>query len=121
MPDRDPQAAVLDDPEVPERKRFCGRCDHPVGRSPRRRPARTEGFCPHCGAAYSFTPKLWPGDLVGGQYQVAGCIAHGGLGWIYLAQDKNVEDRWVVLKGLLDSGDESAMAAAAPRSGSWPR
>ncbi len=62
---------------------------------------------------YSFTPKLWPGDLVGGQYQVAGCIAHGGLGWIYLAQDKNVEDSWVVLKGLLDSGDESAMLAAA--------
>ena len=35
------------------------------------------------------------------------------LGWIYLAQDKNVEDTWVVLKGLLDSGDASAMAAAA--------
>ena len=39
--------------------------------------------------------------------------AHGGLGWIYLAQDKNVEDTWVVLKGLLDSGDASAMATAA--------
>jgi serine/threonine-protein kinase PknG len=34
------------------------------------------------------------------------------LGWIYLAQDKNVEDSWVVLKGLLDSGDASALAAA---------
>ena len=77
------------------------------------RPPRTEGFCPHCGGVYSFTPKLLPGNLVGGQYQVAGCIAHGGLGWIYLAQDKNVEDSWVVLKGLLDSGDESAMLAAA--------
>jgi len=52
------------------------------------------------------------GDLVGGQYLVAGCIAHGGLGWVYLAQDKNVSDRWVVLKGLLDSKDESAMSAA---------
>ena len=113
VPHRDPQAAVLAHPEVPERKRFCARCNHPVGRARGPRAARTEGFCPHCGGSYSFTPKLWSGDLVGGQYQVAGCIAHGGLGWIYLAQDKNVEDSWVVLKGLLDSGDESAMMAAA--------
>jgi len=113
VPPRDPLDAVLALPEVPERKRFCGRCDHPVGRARGPRPARTEGFCPHCGAPYSFTPKLWPGDLVGGQYLVAGCLAHGGLGWVYLAQDKNVEDSWVVLKGLLDSGGESAMAAAA--------
>ncbi len=41
-----------------------------------------------------------------------GCLAHGGLGWIYLARDKAVNDRWVVLKGLLDSGDEAAMAVA---------
>jgi serine/threonine-protein kinase PknG len=113
IPHRDPHTAVLANPEVPERKRFCARCDHPVGRARGARPARTEGFCSHCGGVYSFTPKLLPGNLVGGQYQVAGCIAHGGLGWIYLAQDKNVEDSWVVLKGLLDSGDESAMMAAA--------
>jgi serine/threonine-protein kinase PknG len=113
VPERDPQSAVLQDPQVAERKRFCGGCNHPVGRARGQRSARTEGFCPHCGAPYSFTPKLWPGDLVGGQYLVAGCLAHGGLGWVYLAQDKNVEDTWVVLKGLLDSGDASAMAAAA--------
>jgi len=113
VPHRDPLTVVLANPEVPERKRFCARCDHPVGRARGARPARTEGFCPHCSGPYSFTPKLWPGDLVGGQYQVAGCIAHGGLGWIYLAQNKNVEDTWVVLKGLLDSGDEAAMLAAA--------
>lgn len=112
VPFRDPQTVLLVDPEVPERKRFCAHCDNPVGRSRGARPARTEGFCPHDGKAYSFTPKLWPGDLVANQYLVAGCIAHGGLGWIYLAQDKNVSDRWVVLKGLLDAGDESAMSAA---------
>jgi serine/threonine-protein kinase PknG len=112
VPYRDPQSVLLVDPEVPERKRFCAHCDNPVGRSRGSRPARTEGFCPHDGKPYSFTPKLWPGNLVAGQYLVAGCIAHGGLGWIYLAQDKNVSDRWVVLKGLLDAGDESAMAAA---------
>ena len=41
-----------------------------------------------------------------------GCLAFGGLGWIYLARDHNVSDRWVVLKGLLNTGDADAMAAA---------
>ena len=43
---------------------------------------------------------------------MAGALAHGGLGWIYLARDRNVSDRWVVLKGLLNSGDPDALAAA---------
>ena len=75
-------------------------------------PVGTEGFCPNCGQEFSFTPKLQPGDLVGGQYEVAGALAHGGLGWIYLARDRNVSNRWVVLKGLLNSGDPDALAAA---------
>ena len=53
-----------------------------------------------------------PGDLVANQYEVAGCLAHGGLGWIYLAKDHNVSDRWVVLKGLLNTGDKDALAVA---------
>lgn len=57
-------------------------------------------------------PKLKSGDVVHGQYEVAGCLAHGGLGWVYLAVDRAVSDRWVVLKGLLDTGDQDAMAAA---------
>ena len=100
------------DPKVAESKRFCGSCGAAVGRRRDERPGRAEGFCPQCGTAFSFSPKLRPGDLAAGQYQVAGCLAHGGLGWVYLAQDRNVSDRWVVLKGLLDTGDESAMAAA---------
>ena len=52
------------------------------------------------------------GDIVHGQYEVVGCLAHGGLGWVYLAVDRAVSDRWVVLKGLLDTGDQDAMAAA---------
>ena len=108
----DPSSALLADPQVAEGKRFCSRCGHPVGRSRNGRPGRVEGFCPNDGAAFSFTPKLAPGDLVAGQYEVQGCLAHGGLGWIYLAIDRNVSDRWVVLKGLLDSGDADAMAAA---------
>ncbi|MFI9200300.1 tetratricopeptide repeat protein [Streptomyces sp. NPDC053048] len=114
MPRPDPRAAVLETPEVPERKRFCSRsdCGVPVGRSRGDRPGRTEGFCTKCGHPYSFVPKLHPGDVVRGQYEVAGCLAHGGLGWIYLAIDRAVSDRWVVLKGLLDTGDEDALAAA---------
>jgi serine/threonine-protein kinase PknG len=110
--ERDPLDAVVVDPEVPERRRRCARCDQEVGRTRGPRPARTEGFCPYCGSRYSFIPKLRAADLVAGQYLVAGCLAHGGLGWIYLAQDQNLDGAWVVLKGLLDSGDQAATAAA---------
>jgi len=34
------------------------------------------------------------------------------MGWIYLARDRHLSDRWVVLKGLLNSGDANAVAAA---------
>ncbi|MEU1267145.1 tetratricopeptide repeat protein [Streptomyces sp. NPDC005799] len=114
VPRPDPRAMVQDNPEVPERKRFCSRsdCGAPVGRSRGDRPGRTEGFCTKCGHPYSFVPKLKAGDVVHGQYEVVGCLAHGGLGWVYLAVDKAVSDRWVVLKGLLDTGDQDAMAAA---------
>jgi serine/threonine-protein kinase PknG len=112
VPSKDPASVVLANPEVEESKRYCGHCGKPVGRSKPGKAARAEGFCPHCGTAYSFTPKLKPGELVAHQYQVVGCIAHGGLGWIYLAKDHNVSDRWVVLKGLLDAGDADAMEAA---------
>ncbi|MFD9905555.1 tetratricopeptide repeat protein [Streptomyces sp. NPDC059063] len=114
IPRPDPHAAVQESPEVPERKRFCSRsdCGAPVGRARGERPGRTEGFCTKCGHPYSFVPKLRKGDIVHGQYEVMGCLAHGGLGWVYLAVDRAVSDRWVVLKGLLDTGDQDAMAAA---------
>jgi serine/threonine-protein kinase PknG len=108
----DPATAVMTRAEVPEAKRYCAKCANPVGRSRGERTGRTAGFCPSCGEAFNFTPKLGKGDLVGGQYEVVGALAHGGLGWIYLAVDKNVSDRWVVLKGLLNAGDEDALAAA---------
>lgn len=114
VPRPDPRQAVQENPEVPERKRFCSRsdCGAPVGRARGDRPGRTEGFCTKCGHPYSFVPKLNQGDIVHGQYEVVGCLAHGGLGWVYLAIDRAVSDRWVVLKGLLDTGDQDAMAAA---------
>jgi serine/threonine-protein kinase PknG len=111
-PEIDAAQAIMKNPQVPEEKRFCPNCGSPVGRSRDGKPGRAEGFCPKCGNAFSFTPKLGPGDLVANQYEVAGCLAHGGLGWIYLARDKNVSDRWVVLKGLLNTGDKDALAVA---------
>ncbi|WP_235569404.1 MULTISPECIES: serine/threonine-protein kinase [Nocardia] len=108
----DPRDAVLADPMVSEGRRFCWRCSNPVGRSTPARAASTSGECETCGAAYDFRPSLHEGDMVAGQYEIQGCIAHGGLGWIYLAIDRNVSDRWVVLKGLLHAGDAEAQAVA---------
>jgi len=108
----DPRSVVLANPEVPEDKRVCSACGSPVGRSRLGKPGRADGFCPKCRQPYSFTPKLKAGDLVGGQYEVVGAIAHGGLGWIYLARDRNVSGRFVVLKGLLNTGDKDALEAA---------
>ena len=103
LPSIEPEKAILLDPTVPERKRFCAKCDAPL--------KREAGFCGKCGTRYSFVPTLKPGDLVAGQYDVKGAIAFGGLGWIYLAFDKLLS-RYVVLKGLLNTQDESAAAAA---------
>lgn len=111
-PPVDPAGAIMPNPSVPESRRNCSRCQAEVGRSDDGRPGRSEGFCPQCGHPYSFTPKLQPGDIVANQYEVAGALAHGGLGWIYLARDRNVSNRWVVLKGLLNTGDADALAAA---------
>ncbi|OZD89715.1 serine/threonine protein kinase [Rhodococcus sp. 05-2256-B2] len=108
----DPATAVMSDPTVPQHKRFCWKCNAKVGRSEPGEPDISVGVCPHCGTTFDFTPLLEPGDRVVGQYDVQGCIAHGGLGWIYLAIDRNVSDRWVVLKGLLHFGDEEAHAVA---------
>ncbi|HEY8721784.1 serine/threonine-protein kinase [Pengzhenrongella sp.] len=112
QPAIDASKALMTNPMVAEEKRICSSCGSPVGRSVDGRPGRTEGFCPQCRSPFSFTPKLKAGDLVGGQYEVAGALAHGGLGWIYLARDRNVSNRWVVLKGLLNSDDADALAAA---------
>jgi serine/threonine-protein kinase PknG len=83
IPASDPAKAVLKLPQVPENKRFCSVCGQPAGRSRADAPdipGRTEGFCRNCGAPFSFEPRLQAGELVAGQYDVLGCLAHGGLG-----------------------------------------
>ena len=112
VPAVDPQSAVLTNPVVAEGKRFCWRCSKPVGRTTATGRGKAKGKCENCGAEYDFRPQLEEGDMVAGQYEIQGCIAHGGLGWIYLAIDRNVSDRWVVLKGLLQTGDAESQAVA---------
>lgn len=101
--------------EVPEAERNCSSCGRPVGRADDGRPGRVKGFCGSCRTPFDFVtnePSLETGELVAGQYQILGPLAHGGLGWVYLGQDKAVSDRWVVLKGLLNESDPDAVLAA---------
>ncbi|OUL20274.1 serine/threonine protein kinase [Nostoc sp. T09] len=103
LPSTEPEKAIIPNPMVPENKRFCSNCNHPL--------RREKGFCSKCGQKYSFIPSLNPGDLVVGQYEVKGAIAYGGLGWIYLGFDKTLS-RYVVLKGLLNTEDAASAAVA---------
>ncbi|MEC3953716.1 tetratricopeptide repeat protein [Nocardia sp. CDC153] len=113
VPTIDPAAAVPVDPEVPQDKRFCWKCRHPVGRAADAGPT---GNCERCGTRFNFRPPLRPGTVVADQYDVHGCLAYGGMGWIYLARDRNVSRRWVVLKGLQNPGDmEARIVAVAER------
>ena len=119
--DIEPASAILTDPVLAESKRDCSSCGRPVGRSDGGRPGPSEGMCPHCSTLFSFAPQLETGELVAGQYDVQGCIAHGGVGWIYLAIDRNVSDRWVVLKGLLQpGGDSRRRRSPSPNGNSSP-
>lgn len=118
----DPAAAVMSDEKIasvlgakPEADRFCSSCGQPVGRATGDKPGRVTGFCGNCRTPFDFVtnaPKLRAGELVGGQYEILGPIAHGGMGWIYLGRDTAVSNRWVVLKGLLNEDDEDAVASA---------
>ncbi len=103
IPSMDPLLLVMADARVPAGKCFCPSCKNPVNPDKR--------FCSNCGTEYNFKPTLRAGDVVAGQYEVKGPIAFGGLGWIYLAMDTRL-NRWVVLKGLLNTKDEASAAAA---------
>jgi serine/threonine-protein kinase PknG len=112
LPQLDPAQVVMAEPRIPENKRFCSNPDcHDAQGNSTPLARREAGHCPQCGKRYSFVPTLKAGDVVAEQYEVKGCLAYGGFGWIYLAQD-NTLGRWVVLKGLLNTEDESAAAAA---------
>jgi serine/threonine-protein kinase PknG len=103
MPFLDPLQMVMADMRIHEKKCKCPSCKNKVNPDKR--------FCANCGQEYNFKPSLKVGDLVGGQYEIKGTLAFGGLGWIYLGMDLKL-NRFTVLKGLLNSKDEAAAAAA---------
>ena len=102
-PSQDPLLLVMPNPRVPDGKASCPSCGNRVNPDKK--------FCSNCGGEYNFRPSLKPGDVLAEQYEVKGPIAFGGLGWIYLAMDTRL-NRWVVLKGLLNTKDAAAAAAA---------
>ena len=105
---------VLDDPRPPSRGQICGRpgCEETVGAPYNGEPALSAGVCPRCRHPFDFTPRLRPGDLLGDQYKVIGCVAYGGLGWVYLAEDTQLDRQPVAIKGLINNEDEAALRAA---------
>ncbi|MFC5721727.1 tetratricopeptide repeat protein [Streptomyces gamaensis] len=110
-----PEELVVRDPRAVLGGKTCGwrGCTAVVGVPYAGQPALTRGYCERCGHPFDFTPRLAPGERVGGgQYTVVGCLAHGGLGWIYLARDTRLFDRYVALKGLIHTGDSAALQRA---------
>jgi serine/threonine-protein kinase PknG len=146
IPKADPLKNLMAEAKVPENKRYCSGtksdgtpCEAPLTKekctacglsydftgTPRSGckkcggkceiVSREKGFCNLCGTPYDFRPKLKTGDTLAGEYEVAGCLAFGGMGWIYLAKDVTL-NRYVVLKGLVNSSDPNlAKAAVAER------
>jgi serine/threonine protein kinase len=61
-------------------------------------------FCPRCG--YLLLKQLAPGaELAHGDYQIVRSISKGGMGAVYLAQDRRAFDRPCVVKQMLDYYD----------------
>ncbi|MFD7459208.1 MULTISPECIES: serine/threonine-protein kinase [unclassified Streptomyces] len=114
LPSPEPSEAADTTARPPTGGRRCGvdNCAGTIGVSYDGGPAPDHGFCPECGAEYSFRPKLRPGDRVAGHYEVLGYLAVGGHGWVYLAEDTRVPGLHVVLKGLINTGDAVARRAA---------
>src|ERR1700694_4909653 len=113
LPPLDPIGRVIEG-VVPERKRYCsGVVEN--GSPCTAKLSREYGFCPVCGTGYDFRASLKPGDVLEDKYEIKGPMAFGGLGWIYLAWDRDLA-RWCVLKGLINSSDPSLEALARQES-----
>lgn len=76
--------------------RSCPACSRPVRDQSR--------FCPYCGA--SLEARLAPGDqLKGGDYRIVRTLTRGGMGAVYLAEDRRAFDRLCVVKQMLEYYD----------------
>ncbi|WP_405875622.1 tetratricopeptide repeat protein [Streptomyces sp. NBC_00005] len=106
LPERAPRPAQerLVRPEAPLRIRMgCSAAECGITFAPpyTEGPVPVEGHCPACGEPYSYRPELAEGNVLRDQYRIMGAIAHGGQGWVYLAEDTHLGDV-VAVKGLLN-------------------
>ncbi|MET8771676.1 tetratricopeptide repeat protein [Streptomyces sp. NPDC004658] len=110
----EPDDVLVADPRPPTGGRRCGAngCTMTIGIGYGGQPGRPTGHCPRCGTPYDLLPQLAEGDVVADQYRVLGCLAHGGLGWVYLAEDTRADGHRVVLKGQINQHDDLARRAA---------
>ncbi|ONK11320.1 serine/threonine-protein kinase [Streptomyces sp. MP131-18] len=110
----DPRSLLDPDPQPPRNGLRCGnpQCGWQVGAPFPGAPTRLTGYCRNCGTRYSLRPQLKVDEqLDNGRYRVLGCVAHGGLGWVYLAEDTRLKNRLIALKGVLNPHDPRARAA----------
>jgi serine/threonine-protein kinase PknG len=112
IPVADQERALQPNPSVSRSLRACGRCHARVGQTHNGQAALATGICHHCGQSYSFIPKLQRDAMVAGRYKISGCIGYGGLGWVFLAEDTHLNGQPVVLKGLIDPGNQRAADVA---------
>lgn len=100
----DPEAGLQADPVYKEDRQFCANpaCRAEVGRRIGPQPPMRRGVCPYCQTPFSFVLKLKRGEVVANRYEVRGFLAAGGMGWIYLAKDRELRDTNVVLKGMIN-------------------
>ena len=108
----DPMLALMSPAVVAENRRYCSQLRRPGRARARRRTGPDQGFCRSAARRSPSSPSSPRETWSPASTRSSGCLAHGGMGWIYLARDHNVSDRWVVLKGLLNTGDDDAIAAA---------
>ncbi|MDP9794206.1 serine/threonine-protein kinase PknG [Catenuloplanes nepalensis] len=113
-PSRDPTSRIMAQSTAFDAVRRCGRdgCDGRLNPVTASGAPRVRGFCPKCGKSFSLEPRLKPGDLVADQYRIEGPLARSGFGWVFLARDEHLDNRYVVLKGLVNANDARAAEMA---------
>jgi len=59
--------------------------------------------CSNCGFTFPYSTSVLPdGTLLRGKYEVQELVHSGGMGYVYLAKDKNLFDRLCVIKQVKD-------------------